>query len=169
VLTEQSTTFDMAANGSYGRKPKISLHQSGRAHAKAKGTPLYLGACSPLWDTEGGHIATILTFDLDSLPPFTSEPQGQPHVDALLNIDPNWTSVRVALYAFSDVSRAKRYSTYLTLVRPGLPGPLHVALGLHGDRHGPDNRDPGVVALAGWGHGELSSQSTTPVIYAGTV
>jgi hypothetical protein len=161
-------SFDITANGEHGRLPKVSLHESGRAHARARGTRSYLGATSPLWDSEGGHVATVLTFNLDRLPALAGPPKALPHVDVLLRIDRQWTSARVAIYAYSEVRRAAEHPTYLTLTRAGLPSPLYVALGFHGDRHDADNRDPGVAVIAGWGQGYVPEAGHAPLICAAT-
>jgi hypothetical protein len=159
------TTIDFTKGSSYGRKPKVSLHESGVAHATAHGKPRYEASGPPLWNAKGGHVATLHSFGPGSMPTLHGDPKGPPHVDAELNVDPAWSSVRIAIYAFGNEEAAQRHGTYWTLVRPQLPGPLYVAVSLYGDAT--TTSEPGALVIAGWGHVD-TTRSPLPIVYAVT-
>lgn len=165
-----STTVDFTT-GVEGAKPKVSVHESGLTHATVDGhvTPDVAG--QPLHDDAGGHVATIITFNPEGLPPIAVA-RGAPRADLVVTSERGtgdwWDGVRVALFVYTQPERATEKKAYITFRRPGSVPPLYVSLGVFGEQHPADNREPGVVVLAGWSPGDRGVGDPTPLVYAVT-
>lgn len=132
--------------------PKLSLHESGQAHMqvgqlRSKGI---LGR--RLGEGSGGHVATVQTFDVSSLPVLGRSPStGRvPDLIAVADEEDWWTAPRWLVLAFAeDLDRARGYPLHITMRRRLRPT-LHVALKPAASSAPESMKHSGALIVGGW-------------------
>jgi hypothetical protein len=153
-----------------GTPVEVGLHESGRCHAKAGSQQ-----CEPAWgrklfdDDDVAHVATISCFSLDGMETVQAPRSLPPKPDLVLTgSDPAWTAIHVPLFVCPDEAAAQKFKYWLTLARVDRPRPLYVAIGGRSTVEPPDNRDAGVLVMAGWGPGAASDSRPLNGVYGAT-
>lgn len=145
--------------------PKLSLHESGQCHAEVDGVKTKPVKGRDVFHGAGGHIASVTSFSVVGLPIVVS-PKGPPKLDIpLTSSDPTWTATHVSLHICPTPEDARGHHFSVALARPGKPRPLLIGVSGQPTAESPENHNPGVTAIAGWGPGESRS---VPGIFATT-
>ncbi|KQV04422.1 MULTISPECIES: hypothetical protein [unclassified Kitasatospora] len=155
---------------------KLSLHHSGQTHvyvgkstgsgARANRLPDVRGERLDL--DAGGHVATVVCFDVAGLPLLGRSPSSVPP-DVEYVVDGTWPSdaqLNLALYTGTDEQqmRAKfpflAESPMLRFDRTGMSKPLFFGARARVDPRGGGPVPPGIIVVGGWGPGAAAD---TPV------
>ena len=146
------------------KNPKMSLHQSGRTRTELakRGTMFVEG--QPLFHARGGHIATIKTFNPESLPQDVSKSVDKVPSTLVSPVNDGYSSVRFALRVHVKEEPEKKASVKIKFDRQILSTPLFVSILAVGENE-PHPDGAGVVVFGGWGPGiqphELSEMAFT--------
>lgn len=151
-------TFDYTTQAATDRVPKISIHESGQVHIRVPGGedvgPLFV---PPLAEWRGQHLATVTVDAFGALPPFDrSVRTSGPRFDLVLGVPEGEESGRLAIYANGErptfaMPPEIEPTAVLTMRRPSLDGPLHLALYALGQpplEHEDD--PPKATVICGW-------------------
>lgn len=152
---EPSYTFDFTGQAeAQDSMPKLSLHESGLTKTELSGQKSKFVEGQPLFSETGGHVATVKTFNPNSLPSITDlrTRKGVPNVVAVSDESFTNTSTRFPLIVHTDRAKAMTHKFVITFRRPTIGEPLYVAFNAHGENE-PHNDGEGVVAFGGWGPG----------------
>lgn len=148
--------------------PKLSLHDSGQAHVAVGSARSKAIFGKRLGDGEGGHVATVQTFDTEGLPALGREPSTGRVPDLIATADEEdwWTAPRWLVLAFSDAESARKYPLRITMRRKLRPD-LHVALKPHAHAAPEATEHGGSLVIGGW-PADQPPGLPMPILYAVT-
>lgn len=151
----QASTWDYSRQA-VGTPVRVALHESGRCHAEAGGSRSEPTWGRSLFYPDIAHIASISCFEVNGLPT-VDVPKGPPQLDVVMrHAGEEATACHVGLFVCPDEVERPWEKFRITFERPGRERPLYLAVSARETAEAPDNRDGGVLVVAGWGPGDDS-------------
>jgi hypothetical protein len=145
-------TFDYTKQLESNAVPKLSIHQSGRVHAKVEGKSIKPLWIPPLTALRGQHVATVCAESFTELPLFERDIQDSAREICFINFDKGAESGRLAIYINGTESRfvSKRCRLGISLQPPRTLVPLHIGLAPIAQSPLGTDEKAGVTVIAGW-------------------
>ena len=133
---------------------RVTLHESGRCHASAGDRQTEPTWGRSLFYDEVAHVATISCFNVGGLPAVETL-RGPPRLDVVFkSADLDWTAIHIPVFVCPDDSPAVWKRVAVRMTPDGRPRPLYLVLGGRLEQEPANNRDGGVLVVAGWGPGD---------------
>lgn len=151
--------------------PKLSIHETGEVHIKAKGAKAGPVSISPLAKWRGQHIATIGADNFQGLSPFTGSPSSRgPEIDHVIPVDEIVENGRFVFYLAGDrpAFEEPNCRLFVTLKRPNLPNPIYLGIQPKGQPPLSGPALSGVTAIAGWDAYPQEGQGVSYLYIRGT-
>lgn len=147
--------------------PKLSIHESGRVHIKARkdiAGPIFT---APFTEWRGQHIASVSVDNFAALPIHSKSSRDKSsEINHVIPIEGSLQSGRIVLYLAGDRPSFEEPNCRIvvTLKRPTLSHPIYLAIQPKAQDPLSDSDFGGITALAGW-HPYPSPESGVDYLY----
>ena len=133
--------------------PKLSIHETGQVHIKAKESIAGPVSISPLSNWKGQHIASVSIDKFSSLPEFRGSVIDEgPEIDHVIPVDELVKSGRLAFYLAGDRAAFEEPNCrmVITVARPTIENPIYIGIQPKAQDLLSDLEFGGITVLAGW-------------------
>jgi hypothetical protein len=133
--------------------PKLSIHETGQVHIKAKESVAGPVLISPLSDWRGQHIASVSVDQFSSLAEFRDSISDKgPEIDHVIPADELVKSGRLVFYLASDrvAFEEPNCRIVITIARPTIENPIYIGIKPKAQDLLSDLDFGGITVLAGW-------------------
>lgn len=133
--------------------PKLSIHETGQVHIKAKESIAGPVSISPLSDWKGQHIASVSIDQFSSLPEFRDSVSDEgAEIDHVIPVDELVKSGRLAFYLAGDRAAFEEPNCriVITVERPTIENPIYIGIQPKAQDLLSELDFGGITVLAGW-------------------